>query len=154
MNDNMNIVGKMRFITLVTDLISLIREEDTLRRHHRAYLHVREDIQEYCTMIEAFINAAMEGRCDMPYPSYRTIRVSEEGDTPILHDCRNKDATATIYSEQGNQFIENLMPLIHMHRLAAICNALQNSLDLMDAVHEDCECEVDDDCEPDEYFSD
>lgn len=154
MNANTNIAGNMRFINMVTELISLIREEDTLRRHHRAYLHVREDIQEYCTMIEAFINAAMEGRCDRPYPAYRTIRVSNEEETPILHDCRNNDATATIYIEQDNWFSKNLMPLVQIYRLAGIIEALQEYLDLMDIILEDCEREMDDDCEPDEYFSD
>ena len=54
-------------ISMTTELIKLIREEETLRKHHRAYLHVREAILEGSNELMAYINAQLmkcgEGKC-------------------------------------------------------------------------------------------
>ena len=46
-------------ISMTTELIKLIREEETLRKHHRAYLHVREAILEGSNELMAYINAQL-----------------------------------------------------------------------------------------------
>lgn len=46
-------------IGMAAELIKLIREEETLRKHHRAYLHVREDILESSRELMAYINAEL-----------------------------------------------------------------------------------------------
>ena len=43
MNANNSMPAKMTLVEMVTDLINLIKKEELLRRHHRAYLHVRDD---------------------------------------------------------------------------------------------------------------
>ena len=42
MNANNSMPAKMTLVEMVTDLINLIKKEELLRRHHRAYLHVRD----------------------------------------------------------------------------------------------------------------
>ena len=53
-------------ISMTAELIKLIREEEMLRKHHRAYLHVRENILESSNELMAYINAKLmkcsEGR--------------------------------------------------------------------------------------------
>lgn len=44
MNANNSMPAKMTLVEMVTDLINLIKKEELLRRHHRAYLHVRDRI--------------------------------------------------------------------------------------------------------------
>ena len=44
-------------ISMAVELIKLIHEEEMLRKHHRAYLHVRENILESSNELMAYINA-------------------------------------------------------------------------------------------------
>ena len=59
MNANNSMPAKMTLVEMVTDLINLIKKEELLRRHHRAYLHVRDDIHECCDALTAYINSTL-----------------------------------------------------------------------------------------------
>ena len=71
MNANNSMPAKMTLVEMVTDLINLIKKEELLRRHHRAYLHVRDDIHECCDALTAYINSTME--CIKPFSAYQTL---------------------------------------------------------------------------------
>ena len=50
----------MSLIHMITDLVSLIHKEEMLRKHHRAYLHVRDEIMVSCDTIMSFISSFNE----------------------------------------------------------------------------------------------
>ena len=63
-------------ISMTADLIKLIREEETLRKHHRAYLHVREDILESSNELMAVYECrAGEVRRRQSHRLYPQVRV-------------------------------------------------------------------------------
>ena len=59
-------------ISMTAELIKLIREEEMLRKHHRAYLHVREDILESSNELMAYINAELMKCSEGKHICFRT----------------------------------------------------------------------------------
>lgn len=167
-------------ITMTGELIKLIREEEMLRKHHRAYLHVREDILEGCNELMAYINAQLmkcgEGK------RFRYIPKSEHIDNyPFAEAEDDKDEeTVTISKAQYEDMIDDLLAMAELidmvsdmrtkdirfiqemaklmpayaeyekSRLALYSEATKEA----EAIFDRWEDELDDDYEPDEYFSD
>ena len=57
---------------LTVELVNLIRKEDELKKHHRAYLHVREEIAECANeatdveaLAEEYKDQVIIGKCDV-----------------------------------------------------------------------------------------
>lgn len=169
-------------ISMTTELIKLIREEETLRKHHRAYLHVREAILEGSNELMAYINAQLMKCGEGKRFSY--IPKSEYIDNYPFAEAEDDEdeETVTISKEQYEDMIDDLLTMAELidmvsdmrikdvraiqefgkfipayaayerNRLSVYRNAAKEAESIIDR----WENELDDDegYEPDEYFSD
>lgn len=101
-------------ISMTADLIKLIREEETLRKHHRAYLHVREDILEGCNELMAHINAELVKHSGGKHFGY--IPKSESNDSyPFAEaDDDEDEETVTISKKQYEDMIDDLLTMAEL----------------------------------------
>lgn len=101
-------------ISMTADLIKLIREEETLRKHHRAYLHVREDILEGSNELMAYINAELVKHSEGKHFAY--IPKSEYNDNyPFAEADEDEDEeTVTISKEKYESMIEDLLTMAEL----------------------------------------
>ena len=152
---------------LTVELVNLIRKEDELKKHHRAYLHVREEIAE-CASIQE---------------KEHIYRVSG---TPSAFDMdeedEDEDDFVTIPKEKYDSMIEDLLTMAELidmvsdmrtkdvrtiqefgkfipayaayerNRLSLYREAAKEAEDIIDRWED--ELDDDEDYEPDEYFSD
>lgn len=101
-------------ISMTADLIKLIREEETLRKHHRAYLHVRENILEGCNELMAHINAELVKHSEGKNFGY--IPKSEfNGSYPFAEaDDDEDEETVTISKKQYEDMIDDLLTMAEL----------------------------------------
>ena len=161
----------------------LIREEETLRKHHRAYLHVREAILDGCNELMAYINAELT-KCGEER-HFRYIPKSEYSDGYPFAEAEDADddedeETVTIPKEQYEDMIDDLLTMAELIDMVsdmrtkdirfiqemakfmpAYAEYEKSRLSLYreaakeaEAIFDRWEDELDDDYEPDEYFSD
>lgn len=167
-------------LSMTTELIKLIREEETLRKHHRAYLHVREEILEGCDELMAFIHAELSRHSDHLHFNY--IPKSEDNDGYPFAEAEDGEdkETVTITKAQYEDMIDDLLTMAELidmvsdmrtkdirfiqemarfmpsyseyekSRLSLYREAAKEA----EAIFDRWEDELDDDYEPDEYFSD
>lgn len=175
--------GIDRYFTLIlmsSELVKLIREEEDLRKHHRAYLHVREQILECSNKVLEYINAALmeqsgeksfcyvpKSECSGSYP-FAEAESDEDEDTvtipkkkyedmiddlltmaelvDMVSDIRTKDAHII-------QDIARLIPTYgeyEKNRISLYRDAAKEA----EAIFDRWQDELDEDYEPDEFFSD
>ena len=164
-------------ISKTADLIKLIREEETLRKHHRAYLHVREDILESSNELMVFMNAALMKCGEGKHIGYIPKSEYNDGYPFAVVD---EDETVTISKERYESMIEDLLTMAELidmvtdmrtkdirfirdmaklmpayaefeeSRLALYREAAKEAEDIFTR----WEDELDEDYEPDEFFSD
>lgn len=170
-------------IEMTAALVRLIREEETLRKHHRAYLHVREAILDGCNELMAYINAELT-KCGEER-HFRYIPKSEySGGYPFAEaeeaDDDENEETVTISKEQYEDMIDDLLTMaelidmvsdmrtndIHFIQemakfMPAYAEYEKSRLSLYreaakeaEAIFDRWDDELDDDYEPEEYFSD
>ncbi len=167
-------------ISMTADLIKLIREEETLRKHHRAYLHVSEDILEGSNELMAYINAELMKHSEGKHFAY--IPKSEYNDGyPFAETDKDEDEeTVTIPKEKYESMIEDLLTMaelidmisdmrsqdIHfIQKMAEIVPVYAEYEQSRRSLYREAakeaediftrwEDELDEDYEPDEYFSD
>lgn len=167
-------------ISMTTELIKLIREEETLRKHHRAYLHVREAILEGSNELMAYINAQLmkcgEGKrfSYIPKSEYfdnypfaeaeddedeETVTISKEQYEDMIDDLLTMAELIDMVSDMRTKdirFIQEMAKLMPAYaeyeksRLALYREAAKEA----EAIFDRWEDELDEDYEPDEYFSD
>ena len=167
-------------ISMTTELIKLIREEETLRKHHRAYLHVREAILEGSNELMAYINAQLmkcgEGKrfSYIPKSEYfdnypfaeaeddedeETVTISKEQYEDMIDDLLTMAELIDMVSDMRTKdirFIQDMAKLMPAYaeyeksRLALYREAAKEA----EAIFDRWEDELDEDYEPDEYFSD
>lgn len=177
MNANNSMPAKMTLVEMVTDLINLIKKEELLRRHHRAYLHVRDDIHECCDALTAYINSTLIPTSEGDSPYTDPLRVCEVLRSLLAHDCQNCEDVVTISKEQYDMMVDDLLTMADMVTTVLdmrngeiqalyeancnVMNQIKKSLtvtnaaeDHMESILERWEDEFEDDIEPDEYFSD
>lgn len=102
-------------ISMTADLIKLIREEETLRKHHRAYLHVREDILESSNELMAFLNAALMKCGEGKHIGY--IPKSECNDGypfAVVDEDDDEDALVVIAKSDYDSLIEDILTLAEL----------------------------------------
>ena len=102
-------------ISMTADLIKLIREEETLRKHHRAYLHVREDILENSDELMAFMNAALLKCGEGKHIGY--IPKSEYNDGypfAVVDADDDEDALVVIAKSDYDSLIEDILTLAEL----------------------------------------
>lgn len=167
-------------IDMTTELIRLIREEDTLRRHHRAYLHVRDEIAENCNEIMARIHGMLSMCGEKQHFGY--IPKSEYNDNhPFAEADEDKDEdTVTIPKDQYESMVEDLLTMAELIDMVSDMRSkdirfIQDMAEITSAyaeyeksrrslyreaakeaedIYTRWDDELDDDYEPEEYFSD
>lgn len=107
--------GYFGLISMTTELIKLIREEETLRKHHRAYLHVREDILEGCNELMAFIHAELIRHSDHTHFNY--IPKDEYNDGylfAVVDEDDDEDALVVVAKTDYDSLIEDILTLAEL----------------------------------------
>lgn len=167
-------------ISMTTELIKLIREEETLRKHHRAYLHVREAILEGSNELMAYINAQLmkcgEGKrfSYIPKSEYidnypfaeaeddedeETVTISKEQYEDMIDDLLTMAELIDMVSDMRTKdirFIQDMAKFMPAYaeyeksRLSLYREAAKEA----EAILDRWEDEIDDGYEPEEYFSD
>ncbi len=167
-------------ICMTNELVKLIREEEMLRKHHRAYLHVREAILEGCDELMATINAALEKHSEGKHFSYipkseyndgysfaeaeddedeETVIISKAQYADMIDDLLTMAELIDMVSDMRTKdirFIQEMAKLMPAYaeyeksRLALYREAAKEA----EAIFDRWEDELDEDYEPDEYFSD
>lgn len=167
-------------ISMTTELIKLIREEETLRKHHRAYLHVREAILEGSNELMAYINAQLM-KCDEG-KRFSYIPRSEYIDNYPFDEAEDDEdeETVTISKTQYEDMIDDLLTMAELIDMVSDMRTkdirfIQDMAKFMpayaeyeksrlslyreaakeaEAILDRWEDEIDDGYEPEEYFSD
>jgi hypothetical protein len=155
-------------------LVNLIREEETLKKHHRAYLHVRDKITRCADETMDFICDLVE-KMEKQY-AIASVEVSKEKET--------KDTdTVTLSKDEYDLMVEDLLTMAELidmvcsmrskdvraihefskfvpafasyekSRLSVYRDAAKEAKDIITR-WEDELLDDDEDYEPDEYFSD
>ena len=102
-------------ISMTADLINLIREDETLRKHHRAYLHVRESILESSNELMAYMNAALMKCGEGKHIGY--IPKSEYNDGypfAVVDADDDEDALVVIAKNDYDGLIEDILTLAEL----------------------------------------
>lgn len=167
-------------ISMTADLIKLIREEETLRKHHRAYLHVREDILESSDELMAFMNAALMKHSEGKHIGYIPKSEYNDGYPFAVVGEDDDEETVTISKEKYESMIEDLLTMAELIDMVTDMRSkdirfIQDMAEILPVYaefeesrrslyHEAAkeaediftrwEDELDEDYEPDEYFSD
>lgn len=167
-------------ISMTADLIKLIREEETLRKHHRAYLHVREDILESSNELMAFMNAALMKCGEGKHIGYIPKSEYNDGYPFAVVDEDDDEETVTISKAKYESMIEDLLTMAELIDMATDMRSkdirfIQDMAEILPVYAEfeesrrslyreaakeaediftRWEDELDEDYEPDEYFFD
>ena len=153
---------------LTVELVNLIREESELKKHHRAYLHIREEIDECISAVTEHITDTLDALTDKEV----TVRCE---DFPFAK-AEDNDKTVTLPKEKYDLMVEDLLtmaelidmvsdmrtkdvrmigelskyvptfPAFEKGRLSLYREAAKEAEEIMQR--------WDDDFEPDEYFAD
>lgn len=163
---------------LTVELVNLIRKEDELKKHHRAYLHVREEIAECADEVAEFISGLLDSMMEKDH-IYR-VTGSPAAGADVEED--EDDGTVTIPKEKYDSMVEDLLTMAELidmvsdmrmkdvraiqefgkfipayaayerNRLSVYRNAAKEAESIIDRWED--ELDDDEDYEPDEYFSD
>lgn len=164
---------------LTVKLVNLIHKEDELKKHHRAYLHVREEIAECADEAAEFISGLLDSLMEKDH-IYRVT-----GSPAAGADAEEDDGegdTVTIPKEKYDSMVEDLLTMAELidmvtdmrtkdvraiqefgklipayaayerSRLSLYREAAKEAEDIISRWDE--ELDDDEDYEPDEYFSD
>ena len=104
MDSYFNLIG------MAAELIRLIREEETLRKHHRAYLHVRDDILESSRELMAYINAELMKCGEVKRIGY----IPSDGYPFAEADEYDSEETVTISKEKYDSMVEGLLTMAEL----------------------------------------
>lgn len=91
---------------MTVDLVNLIREESELKKHHRAYLHVREEIDECISAVTAHITDTLDALADKEV----TIR----GEDFPFAEAEDNDKTVTLPKEKYDLMVEDLLTMAEL----------------------------------------
>ena len=169
--------GIEAFFTMMTQsvaLVNLIREEETLRKHHRAYLHVRDEIMHCADETMDFLYALTENMekryVDVEVETSKskedkdggTVILSKEDYDLMVEDLltmaelidmvcsmRSKDVRAI---HEFSKFVP-AFAAYEKSRLPVYRDAAREAEDIINRWEDELN-EDDEDDEPDEYFSD
>ena len=160
---------------MTIELVNLIRKEEKLKKHHRAYLHVRAEIENRADAVMELI----AGIVDELNAKEHFYHVSAEGAFPFAK-AEDEGEAVTIPKDKYDLMIEDLLTMAELlgmvadmrtkdvraiqefgkyvpafaafekNRLRLYREAAQEAEDILNR----WEDEIDKDDEPDEYFSD
>lgn len=167
---------------MAVDLINLIFEESKLKKHHRAYLHVREELEATAGDALDRINELLMDRrsphvvevecCNRPGNTHdeETVVIPKEQYEDMIDDLLTMaeliDMVASMRTKDIS-FIQEMAKIMPSYaefeksRLSLYREAAKDAeaiydrwQDELDALDDDDEPDDDEDYEPDEYFSD
>lgn len=160
---------------MTIELVNLIHKEEELKKHHRAYLHVRAEIENRADAVMELI----AGIVDELNAKEHFYHVSAEGAFPFA-EAEDEGEAVTIPKDKYDLMIEDLLTMAELlgmvadmrtkdvraiqefskyvpafaafekNRLRLYREAAQEAEDILTR----WENEIDEDDEPDEYFSD
>ena len=160
---------------MTIELVNLIRKEEELKKHHRAYLHVRAEIENRADAVMEFI----AGIVDELNAKEHFYHVSADSAFPFA-EAEDEDETVTIPKDKYDLMIEDLLTMAELlgmvadmrtkdvraiqefgkyvpafaafekNRLSLYREAAKEAEDILNRWDD----EIDEDDEPDEYFSD
>ena len=160
---------------MTIELVNLIHKEEELKKHHRAYLHVRAEIENRADAVMELI----AGIVDELNAKEHFYHVSAEGAFPFAK-AEDEGEAVTILKDKYDLMIEDLLTMAELlgmvadmrtkdvraiqefgkyvpafaafekNRLSLYREAAQEAEDILTR----WEDEIDEDDEPDEYFSD
>ena len=160
---------------MTIELVNLIHKEEELKKHHRAYLHVRAEIENRADAVMELI----AGIVDELNAKEHFYHVSAEGAFPFAK-AEDEGEAVTIPKDKYDLMIEDLLTMAELlgmvadmrtkdvraiqefgkyvpafaafekNRLSLYREAAQEAEDILNR----WEDEIDEDDEPDEYFSD
>ena len=171
----------LEIIDMSADLIALIREETELKKHHRAYLHVHEELEDCADEMAARMQEIFDETTDcvigLMKDVHETFRVRKQ-------EAAEDDAdTVTIAKEDYETMIDDLLTMSEIiqmvtdvrtkdasfirkfaefmpayaefekNRLALYHDAAKEAENIFDRWAEELD-DLDEDYEPDEFFSD
>ena len=164
---------------LTVELINLIRKEDELKKHHRAYLHIREEIAECADEATEVIGGILDSIQEKDH-LYRVTGTPSAFDA----DEDDEDDFVTIPKEKYDRMIEDLLTMAELidmvsdmrtkdvraiqefgkfipayaayerNRLSVYRDAAKEAESIIDRWEDELDDDEDEDYEPDEYFSD
>lgn len=166
-----------------SELVRLIRQEEDLKKRHRAYIHVREEILHRCKEINQ-INFDILMKCSEGKRFHYVPKEQEVCDTYPFAEAEDAEETVTISKEQYDRMIEDILTMADM--IDMVCDMRTQDIDFIQQIAEimpvyaeyestrrtlyrevskeaedifnrwdtDCDEDYDEDDEPDEYFSD
>ena len=160
---------------MTIELVNLIHKEEELKKHHRAYLHVRAEIENRADAVMELI----AGIVDELNAKEHFYHVSAEGAFPFAK-AEDEGEAVTIPKDKYDLMIEDLLTMAELlgmvadmrtkdvraiqefgkyvpafaafekNRLSLYREAVKEAEDILNR----WEDEIDEDDEPDEYFSD
>ena len=162
---------------MTIELVNLIRKEEELKKHHRAYLHVRAEIENRADAVMELI----AGIVDELNAKEHFYQVSAEGAIPFA-EAEDEGEAVTIPKDKYDLMIEDLLTMAELlgmvadmrtkdvraiqefgkfipayaayerNRLSLYREAAKEAESIIDRWED--ELDEDEDYEPDEYFSD
>ena len=166
-------------IDMNADLIALIREEAELKKHHRAYLHIREELEDCTdwtsTRMQGILEETRGCVIGLMQDVHKTFRARE-------HEADDDD-TVTIAKEDYDTMIDDLLTMSEIiqcvadmrtqdmrairefgkfvpafaafekNRLSLYRDAAKEAEEIFDRWADEID-DLDEDYEPDEFFSD
>ena len=98
----------LEVIDMSADLVALIREEAELKKHHRAYLHVREELED-CTdrmtsRMQEIFDETTDCVIDLMADVHKTFRAREQ-------EVEDDDDAVTIAKEDYDTMIDDLLTM-------------------------------------------
>ena len=162
---------------MTIELVNLIHKEEELKKHHRAYLHVRAEIENRADAVMELI----AGIVDELNAKEHFYHVSAEGAFPFA-EAEDEDEAVTIPKDKYDLMIEDLLTMAELldmvadmrtkdvraiqefgkfipayaayerNRLSLYREAAKEAESIIDRWED--ELDEDEDYEPDEYFSD
>ena len=107
--------GYFGLINMTAELVKLIREEETLRKHHRAYLHVREDILEGCDELMKFIHSELMRHSDHTHFHYIPKDKEDDGyPFAVVDEDDDEDALVVVAKTDYDGLIEDILTLAEL----------------------------------------
>ena len=159
---------------LTVELVNLIRKEDELKKHHRAYLHVREEIADCADEATEVIGGILDSIQEKDH-LYRVTGTpstfdADEGDFVTIpkekYDCMIEDLLTMaelidMVSDMRTKDVRTIQEFgkfipayaaYERNRLSVYRDAAKEAESIIDRWED--ELDDDEDYEPDEYFSD
>ena len=108
---------------MTIELVNLIRKEEELKKHHRAYLHVRAEIEKRADAVMEFVAGIVDGLNAKEH----FYHVSAEGAFPFAEaEGVNEAEAVTISKDKYDLMIEDL--LIMAELLGMVANMRSNDV--------------------------